>query len=163
MSKPIIGVMGPGNNATEQDCDNAFKLGKLIAKESWILLTGGRNIGVMDAASKGAKKADGLVVGILPSENKMGMSRYVDIPICTGMGGARNNINVLSSDVVVALGLGAGTTSEIMLTLKADKPMILLSPKPSLVHLLEDLSYPMPAIVASPQQTIQAIKNQISY
>lgn len=70
MSKPIIGVMGPGDGATQADIKYACKLGKLIAEQNWILLTGGRNSGVMNAASKGAKKSGGLTVGILPSEKK---------------------------------------------------------------------------------------------
>jgi uncharacterized protein (TIGR00725 family) len=44
------------------------------------------------------------------------------------MGSARNNINVLSSDIVVACGMGgAGTASEIALALKGNKPVILLN------------------------------------
>lgn len=107
MKKPIIGVMGPGDGATQKEIKHAYKLGQLIAEQNWILLTGGRNVGVMGAASKGAKSSGGLTIGILPSENKNGMSKFVDIPICTGMGSARNNINVLSSDVVIACGSGA--------------------------------------------------------
>jgi predicted oxidoreductase len=42
------------------------------------------------------------------------------------MGSARNAINVLSSDVVVACTGGAGTLSEIALALKAGKTVILL-------------------------------------
>jgi len=53
-------------------------------------------------------------------------SVYVDIPIVTGMGSARNNINVLTSDFIVACGMGAGTLSEVSLGLKAAKPVILL-------------------------------------
>ncbi len=55
--KKIIGVMGPGDLATETDIKNAYELGKLIAQEDWILLTGGRNVGVMDAANKGSQEA----------------------------------------------------------------------------------------------------------
>ncbi len=77
--------MGPGKPA-QQDITAATKLGRLIAQSGWVLLTGGRNEGVMDAASKGAKEAGGLTVGILPFEDKTGVSQYVDIPICSGMG-----------------------------------------------------------------------------
>jgi uncharacterized protein (TIGR00725 family) len=161
MSKPIIGVMGPGDGASQTDLKYAYELGKLIAEQHWILLTGGRNAGVMDSASKGAKKSGGLTVGILPSENKSGMSEYIDIPICTGMGGARNNINVLSSDVVIACGTGAGTTSEVMLALKSDKPILLLNPPEKLVQLLGELPYPKPAIASSPQKAITLIRQII--
>lgn len=130
MRKIIIGVMGPGEKATAHDLQNAYQLGKLIAQQGWILLTGGRNVGVMDAASQGAKSAQGLVLAILPDDNKKGISEAVDIAIFTDMGNARNNINVLSSDVVIACGMGAGTASEIALALKANKQVILWNDDP---------------------------------
>jgi len=127
MKKIIIGIMGPGDSATSTDLENAYQLGQLIAEAGWILLTGGRNVGVMDAANKGAKSANGLTVGILPGKDTRGISEAVDIAIVTDMGNARNNINVLSSDVIIACGMGAGTASEIALALKANKQVILLN------------------------------------
>jgi len=124
--KTIIGVIGPGEQATEHDLQNAYQLGYLIAQQGWILLTGGRNVGVMEAANQGAKAAQGLTVGILPGNDTSGVSLAVDIAIITDMGNARNNINVLSSDVVIACGMGAGTASEIALAIKSNKPVILL-------------------------------------
>ncbi|HEY9652876.1 MAG TPA: cytochrome, partial [Coleofasciculaceae cyanobacterium] len=108
MRKIIIGVMGPGEQASSTELNNAYALGKHIATQGWVLLTGGRNTGVMDAASKGAKAAGGLTVGILPTNNTTHLSDAVDIAITTDMGNARNNINVLSSDVVIACGMGTG-------------------------------------------------------
>lgn len=127
MRKTIAGVMGPGEHATETDCQIAYELGKSIAEQGWILLTGGRNEGVMNAASQGAKHANGLTIGILPGANHADASPFVDIAIITGMGSARNNINILSSDVIFACGMGSGTASEIALALKAKKPVILLN------------------------------------
>jgi len=123
----IIGVMGPGEGATGDDIRNAYLLGKFIAGQNWVLLTGGRNKGVMHSASKGAKENDGITVGILPGDNYLSLSEYVDIPVVTGLGNARNNINVLSSKVIVAVGIGPGTISEIALAIKADKDVILLN------------------------------------
>jgi uncharacterized protein (TIGR00725 family) len=130
MRKPIVGVMGSGEGATPTDIEIAHELGKQIASQGWVLLTGGRSEGVMHAANQGAKQAGGLTVGILPGEDTTGMSSAVDIPIVTGIGSARNNINVLSSDVVIACGMGRGTASEIALALKAQKPVILLNASP---------------------------------
>ena len=127
MKKIIVGVMGPGAEVTANDLKNAYELGKLIAYEGWVLLTGGRNVGVMDAASQGAKAANGLTIGILPTDDTNAISEAVDIAIMTDMGNARNNINVLSSNVVIACGIGAGTVSEIALALKANKKVILLN------------------------------------
>ena len=127
MRKIIIGVMGVGEKATSNDLENAYELGKKIAQQGWVLLTGGRKAGVMDAASQGAKSVDGLTIGILPGKDDEGISEAVDIAIFTDMGNARNNINVLSSDVIIACGIGAGTVSEIALALKSGKKVILLN------------------------------------
>ncbi len=64
--RPVIGVMGAGDNAAESAVRHAYSLGQLIARCGWILLNGGRNCGVMDASARGAKEAGGLTVGILP-------------------------------------------------------------------------------------------------
>jgi uncharacterized protein (TIGR00725 family) len=122
----IVGVMGPAK-ARKKDIENARTLGELIARREWIVLTGGRDVGVMDAAGQGAKQvARSLTVGILPSSRDR-VSKYVDVAIITEMGSARNNVNVMSSHVVVACGLsGAGTVSEVALALKAGKPVILV-------------------------------------
>lgn len=159
MTKTIIGVMGPGNGASQEIINHAYELGKLIAKEDWALLTGGRNVGVMDAASKGAQQAGGLTIGILPSKDKSGASKYLDIAITTGMGSARNNINILSSDVIVACGCGAGTTSEIMLALKARKPLLLLYPSQNLSNFIKELRYDSPEKCTSPRDAISLIQN----
>lgn len=128
MKKTIIGVMGAGEQASKADVETAFALGKCIAEQGWVLLSGGRNAGVMDAMNKGAKSAGGLTVGILPTRDAKAISEAVDIPIITDMGSARNNINVLTSHVVIACGTGgAGTASEIALAIKAEKSVILLN------------------------------------
>lgn len=126
MRKPIIGVMGPGDAATESETQLAYQLGQLIAQQGWVLLTGGRNCGVMDAANRGAKQSNGLTIGILPNADDRNLSAAVDLAIVTGMGNARNIINVLSSQVVIACGMGSGTASEVSLALKVGKPVILL-------------------------------------
>lgn len=118
--------MGPGEGATESNKKNAEKLGSLIAENGWILLTGGRNTGVMEAANRGAKKSNGLTIGILPSDEEEKISKFVDVPIITNMRSARNYINVISSKVVIACGMDHGTASEVSLAMVADKQIILL-------------------------------------
>jgi uncharacterized protein (TIGR00725 family) len=124
--RPVIGVMGSGEDSS-LSLGAARELGKLVAERGWILLTGGRGAGVMGAASAGAKEVSGsLTLGILPG-TAGGVGANVDIAIFTGMGEARNVINVLTCDVVVACGTeGPGTISEIALALKAQKPVVLL-------------------------------------
>jgi uncharacterized protein (TIGR00725 family) len=94
----------------------------------------------MDAASRGAKSANGLTVGILPTGDYASCSAAVDIPILTGLGQARNVINVLSSQVIVACGMGAGTASEVALALKTKPPVILLNTTPESQAFFQSLS-----------------------
>jgi hypothetical protein len=159
MKKTIIGVMGPGIGATEIDQHNAYELGKMIAQSGWVLLTGGRNLGVMQAASRGAKAANGLTVGVLPTDDTSGMCDAVDIAIITDMGSARNNINVLSSDVVVACGMGTGTASEVALALKAHKPVILLSNHQESQQFFTSLSTATVLIAKTPIEAIAIIRH----
>jgi len=161
MPNIIIGVMGPGDHPTEDDLNTAFELGSLIAKEGWILLTGGRNVGVMEAASKGAKTSGGTTIGILPDEDKKRTSQYVDIQILTGLGSARNNINILSSDVVVACGLGAGTMSEIMLAIKSGKHILLLNQTNKTMSFIEQMDYNKLELADEPQEVISRIRQLV--
>ncbi len=116
-----------GGKVAEQVRTNAYTLGSLIAKQGWILLNGGRQAGVMSASASGAHEAGGLTIGILPDNTARSADAHIQIPIVTGMGNARNCINVLSSDVVVACPGGMGTLSEIALALKCQKPTLLLN------------------------------------
>jgi uncharacterized protein (TIGR00725 family) len=125
--KIIVGVMGPGENSTPEDNEMAFELGKEIAKEGWAVLTGGRSFGIMDAVMKGAKDKGGLTIGILPDNNEQNASENADIRIVTGMGSGRNYISVLSSHIIVVLGMAAGTASEVALAIKSNKKVILLN------------------------------------
>jgi len=119
-----------GGESDEQTGRLAYELGSLIARHGWVLLNGGRNAGVMRASATGAKQAGGLVVGILPDFDRRNASPDLDVAIVTGMGNARNVINVLSSDVVIACAGGVGTLSEIALAIKHNKPVILLGIDP---------------------------------
>lgn len=130
--RPVIGVMGAGEPGTHV-LEAAYRLGELVARSGWALLTGGRPVGVMEAACAGAKSVPGsLTIGILPTGPDGPVSAHVDVALFTGIGEARNLINVLSSDVVVACGVeGAGTASEVALALKTERPTVLLAPTPA--------------------------------
>jgi uncharacterized protein (TIGR00725 family) len=119
--------MGGGEIVNHGDYEDARYLGGLIAKEGWILLNGGRASGIMEASARGAKENGGLTIGILPGNDPAWASEYIDIPILTGIGFARNYINVLTSEVVVALSGRTGTISEIALALNVGKKVISLN------------------------------------
>ncbi|MBN2096252.1 TIGR00725 family protein [Candidatus Peregrinibacteria bacterium] len=157
--KTIIGIMGPGDHAKEKDVENAHELGRMIAENKWVLLTGGRNVGVMDAASRGAQEAGGLVIGVMPGPDTSETSDYVDIAIITNMGSARNSINVLTSDVVIACGIGSGTASEIALALKAEKNVILFSDNEESKAFFRKLDEQKIHIARTRQEVIEKIKD----
>lgn len=150
--------MGPGIGATELNQQHAYSLGEFIAEERWVLLTGGRNVGVMEAASQGAKSRQGLTIGILPTADPTELSDAVDIAIITDLGNGRNNLNVLSSDVVIACGMGIGTASEVALALKNQKPVILLTDNQNAQAFFVQLSPQQVWVVDSPEAAISQVK-----
>ncbi len=127
MARFIVGVMGGGEGVAPEVYEQAYELGRIIARKGWVLLNGGRAAGVMEASARGARKEGGVTVGVLPCLGTANMADCIDIPIITNMGDARNYINVLSSNVVIALPGGAGTLAEIALALKNGKTVILLN------------------------------------
>jgi uncharacterized protein (TIGR00725 family) len=126
-NKPIIGVMG-STSCNEEEYGLAERVGELIAQRRGIVLCGG-GTGVMEAVCKGAKKAGGITIGIMPGSNRFESphNQYVDIPIYTGMSDGRNAINAKSSDVVIAISGSYGTLSEIGLALKSGKHVVALN------------------------------------
>ncbi|MEM2226372.1 MAG: TIGR00725 family protein [Candidatus Bathyarchaeia archaeon] len=134
-----IAVIGSGGPIPEGVRAMAEELGRAIARAGAVLITGGRG-GVMEAACKGAKEAGGLTVGILPGPDGRDANPYVDIAIVTGMGDARNVINVRSADAVIVVHGGAGTLSEVGLALKAGKRVIAIKPSGGVAELVAGLA-----------------------
>lgn len=118
----IIGVIGAAN-ASEEEKRTSEEVGVLIAKGNCFLLCGGMG-GVMEAACRGAKSAGGTTIGILPGPEASSANRFIDIPIVTGMGEARNVIVAKSSHSIIAIGGSFGTLSEISFALKSGIPVI---------------------------------------
>ena len=117
-----IAIIGSAEKVSPEVEQMAEEIGRGIARSGAVLISGGRK-GVMEASCRGAKKENGLVVGILPKTNDQA-NQFVDICIVTGMGDARNVLNVNSADAVISVCGGAGTLSEIALALKADKRVV---------------------------------------
>lgn len=161
MRKVIVGVMGPGDDATDFDKEIAYTIGQLIAKENWVLLSGGRNVGVMDAVSKGARDAGGLTIGILPGADTDNASEAVDIAIVTDMGDARNNINIHSANAIIVCGMNPGTASEVALGLKIGKEVILVNNSEESVAFFRSLGGDKVIVVQTAESAIEQIKNQL--
>jgi uncharacterized protein (TIGR00725 family) len=122
---PVVGVMG-GVDATPATLALAEELGSALAREGWTVLSGGRPVGVMEAVSRGAAHAGGQVVAVLPGDDPQQATPYATVVVASGIGFARNSMNVLSSDVVVALPGSTGTLSEIAYAVSYGRPVLLL-------------------------------------
>ena len=82
----------------------------------------------MTDAARGAKEIGGVTLGILPGPKTADANEFIDFPIATNMGHARNSIIVHTADVLIAIGGGYGTLSEIALALKIGKGVVALQP-----------------------------------
>jgi len=120
----LIAVVGPVD-ADAGALAHAETVGGLLAGRGCTLLTGGRG-GVMLAASRGAAQAGGLTIGILPGTDPAEANEFVQLPLATGLGEARNAVIVRAADAVIAVGKGLGTLSEVALARKFGKPVISL-------------------------------------
>ena len=118
----VIAVIGAGSCGSKTAAQ-AERLGELLAGRGAVVACGGLG-GVMEAVSRGASCAGGVVVGILPGPDKSSANRYVTIPIATNMGHARNVIIAHTADALVAVEGEHGTLSEIAVGLKLGKPVV---------------------------------------
>ncbi len=122
-NEPIfIGVIG-GSEVSQETYHLAEEVGRQIAKKRAVLICGGMQ-GVMEAACKGASEAGGLTVGILPGDSRKQANKYVQIPIVSGIGYARNVAVVRSSQAIIAVDGSYGTLTEIGYALQAGIPVI---------------------------------------
>ncbi len=110
-NQPIIAVIG-GGSCSREEAKMAEQVGRELAKRGAALVCGGLG-GIMEAACKGASAEGGTTIGILPGDDRNSANPYVEIPIVTNLGYARNVAVVKSSQAVIAVGGNYGTLSEI--------------------------------------------------
>jgi uncharacterized protein (TIGR00725 family) len=127
-----IGVIGPNKSMCSQQLyDFGVKLGRLIATKDRTFVCGGLG-GFMEAVCKGVKQSpdtfNGQTVGILPDDKAETANQYIDLPIPTGAGIARNIIIVRTADIIIAAGGGAGTLSEIAFAWQLNKTVLCITP-----------------------------------
>ena len=120
--KRFIAIIGGGQPSPEE-AKIAEEVGRELARRGAILVCGGLG-GVMEAACKGASSEGGTTIGILPGDDSQAANRYVQIPIVTGLGEARNVIVVKSAQAVIAIGGSYGTLCEISYALKSGIPVV---------------------------------------
>lgn len=105
----------------------ASEVGRRVAEAGAVLLCGGLG-GVMEAAARGAETAGGLTIGFLPGSSAADANPYIQIPLPTGLGEARNVLVVRTADAVIAVGGEWGTLSEVAFARKVGVPVVLLEP-----------------------------------
>ncbi|MDF9747740.1 TIGR00725 family protein [Natrinema salsiterrestre] len=117
-----VSVIG-GGTITDEQAARAAAVGRELAIRDHTVVCGGRG-GTMEAVCRGAKTEGGTTIGILPGERLEAANEYVDHPIATGIGHARNALVPLNGDAVVALAGGVGTLSEIGFAGIYDRPVV---------------------------------------
>jgi len=120
-------VVGSGkDHCTEVAYDTAYQVGLELAKCGVTLITGGLG-GVMEAASHGSKEGGGLVIGIIPQDDKRMANDYCDAVIATGIGFARDFVTAYSADAVIVVGGGVGSLIELSAAYQNEIPIVALS------------------------------------
>ncbi|MGD9656070.1 MAG: hypothetical protein AB7U61_00275 [Methylocystis sp.] len=153
--------MGPGERSTEHNLKCAYEIGKLAAQSGYVVLTGARPSGVMEAGLRGAREAGGLTIGIVPSKSKSDASPFADLVVVTGLNSARNYINALTADVMVVCGVEAGTLSEIALALKEQKHVVLITENKRASEFLTGLSEKLVHVATAPEDAMAIVHTLI--
>ncbi len=132
MKKIQIGVMGPAlceypndKELSEKITETAEKIGELLAQNNVTVFTGGCD-GVMEYALKGAKKFNGVTVGV-PGRQRSISNQYVDIEVITDVDiGSFLFSGILSCDAIIFIPGGAGTLAELCIAYRNKKPCIII-------------------------------------
>jgi uncharacterized protein (TIGR00725 family) len=120
----IITVIG-GDAAGPEAVEAAEAVGRELARRGVTLVCGGRS-GVMEAACRGARSEGGHTIGIMPGRDarESPPNEYVEFPLYTGLGYARNIMVVLSGEAIIAIDGSYGTLSEMAYALIHGRPIV---------------------------------------
>ena len=116
-----VSVIG-GGEVDQMTYEVATAVGQRLGSRGHDVICGGLT-GVMEAVGKGMADTAGQTIGILPGPDPRAANRYVDVPIATGLGSARNVLVVQNGAAVIAIDGSTGTLSEIAHALDMDKPV----------------------------------------
>lgn len=118
----LIAVIG-GGAPSARAYELAEAVGRELAQRGAVVVCGGLG-GVMEAACRGAKSAGGVTIGLMPGDDPRAANQWVDYPVMTGMGYARNVIVVKTGRAAIAVDGAYGTLSEIAHALGDGTPVI---------------------------------------
>lgn len=117
-----VTVIG-NSQASQPAIELAEQVGEMLARLGCVVVSGG-GTGVMEGASRGAARAGGLTIGILPGDDLNAGNDWLDVVLPSGIGYARNSANVLAADLVIAIAGSSGTLSEIAYAWLYNKPVL---------------------------------------
>lgn len=143
-----VSVIG-GSTVDEEIYERARAVGRLLGERDHTVVCGGLG-GVMEAACRGASEVGGRTIGILPVDDVDAANEYVDVPVATGIGHARNALVVLNCEAAIAIDGAYGTLSEIALALNAELPVAGLD-----THDVEGIER-----VGSPEAAVEFVERQ---
>jgi uncharacterized protein (TIGR00725 family) len=118
-----VAVVGGGDVGQGDLLEEAREVGCELAAAGAVVVCGGLG-GVMEAVSEGVADRGGLSIGLLPGRERSAANTSLSIALPTGVGEARNWLVVSASDVVIAIGGGYGTLSEIALALRSGRHVV---------------------------------------
>ena len=124
MTTRYVSVIGASRPSAKDEAQ-AEELGMLLADNGFVVICGGRD-GIMEAVARGARRAGGVAIGILPDADRRSAAPELSFSICTAIGHARNLAVVASADAVIAIGGEWGTLSEIAFARRLERPVITL-------------------------------------
>lgn len=153
LSGRYVAVVGPADGARPDDLAAAEEVGVRLAGLGVVLLTGGHH-GVMQAAARGASRAGGVSIGLMPGSDRATGTPEHTYLLPTGLGELRNGLIVRAADAVVAIGCSWGTLSEIALTRRTGVPLVLIDPW--------DLPDDVGVVVADPEAAVAEVRRLLT-
>jgi uncharacterized protein (TIGR00725 family) len=118
-----VAVIGSG----AEHAAAAEEVGRLLGERGCVVVTGGGGE-VMAAAMRGAKRAGGTTIAILPGERHVDADESADHVVVTGIGHARNLAVAATGEAVIAVGGSWGTIAELAFAMRLGRRTVVLEP-----------------------------------
>jgi uncharacterized protein (TIGR00725 family) len=145
-----VSVIG-GSAVDAATTATARAVGRELGERGHDVVCGGLG-GVMASVCRGVQDADGHAIGILPGDDPAAANEYVDTPIATGMGNARNVLVVLNGRATIAIDGATGTLSEVGHALDFGRP----------VAGLDTHDVPGVEAVATPEEAVAYVESAVA-
>lgn len=149
-----VSVIG-GSTVSDEQYRQACEVGRRLADGGHETVCGGRS-GVMEAVCRGASEAGGHTIGILSGRETATANDYVDTPIATGIGNARNVLVVMNGAAAIAIDGSTGTLSELGHALDMGRPVAGLG-----THRLDSVGGDAIEHVDTPAEAVEYVESAV--